>query len=177
MTLRIEQTETGTDRANTRPPLDFGSDRAFFLLGAGASRNGGLPLSRELTELALVDLAHKETTDFGNEIELALNYVCGALIKYDTDRGGSPIDLPDIERLVSAVELLSQKDLLEVSPFVDVWDPLVDRINPRPVLPGFDSDFALPFSANGAPNNSFERQYGRKLEREIQGSGRTCAHT
>ncbi len=44
--------------------LDFEKDLVLFLLGAGASREGGLPLSREITHLALADLSGTETPDF-----------------------------------------------------------------------------------------------------------------
>ena len=75
------------------------------------------------------------------EIATALRYVCGALIKFDTDRGGSPTDLPDIERLVSAVELLSKRNGLEVSPFIGSWDPVVDQLGHSTFPTNFDSNF------------------------------------
>ena len=112
-------TQSGTTEVTSQlPPL---SDAAMFLVGAGASFDGGLPLSRDITRLALGELGSHRVQA---EIATALRYVCGALIKFDTDRGGSPTDLPDIERLVSAVELLSKRNGLEVSPFIGSWDPL-----------------------------------------------------
>lgn len=122
---------------------DLWSDhkRVLFLLGAGASREGGLPLSREITRLALDDIGYPQQGRFNTEIASALRYACGALIKYDTDRGGSPTDLPDIERLVSAVELLSERNSLEVTPFIDSWDPMVDQIRHSTFPSFFDTNF------------------------------------
>lgn len=146
----VETHENGNGPDSLLTWLDFDRDSVVFLLGAGASDEGGLPLSREITRLALADLGQAETPDFGNQVVLALRYVCGALIKYDTDRGGSPTDLPDIELVVSAVELLSQRDSLEVSPFVDAWDPMVDMKGVSPFPPGFDEDFSARILAGGS---------------------------
>jgi hypothetical protein len=123
------------------PVSEFAGHNAIFLLGAGASFDGGLPLSRDITRQALDDLERTGGGRFGQEIVAALRYVCGALIKYDTDRGGSPTDLPDIERLVSAAELLSQRDQLEVSPFVAAWDAMVDQMSHSTFPSFFDRDF------------------------------------
>ncbi len=122
-------------------PIDCQRDRVLFLLGAGASAEGGLPLSREITRLALKDLDFEDGRYHRQEISAALRYVCGALIKFDSDRGGVPTDLPDIERLVSAVELLSQRDDLEVSPFVRSWDPSADEIGHARWPLGFERSF------------------------------------
>lgn len=146
----VQASESAADTYKEALRSEFDHSTVLFLLGAGASHDGGLPLSRQITQLALADLALTETPDFGNGIELALRYVCGALIKYDTDRGGSPSDLPDIELVVSAVELLSQKDLLEVSPFVDAWDPMVDKTSPSPFPAGFDNQFDKVVGGGGS---------------------------
>jgi hypothetical protein len=117
---------------------------AVFLLGAGASIDGGLPLSPSMTNQILEDPSFSGCT----EEALALRYVCEALVKYDNERGGSPTQPPDIERLVSAVELLSQRDKLEVSPFVATWDGPVDEMGTSPAFT-YEPDPNLRYVTSG----------------------------
>ncbi|MEO9236754.1 MAG: SIR2 family protein [Jatrophihabitantaceae bacterium] len=44
-------------------------------------------------------------------------------------RGLSPLELPDIETLVSSVELLCERDEVELAPFVQSWDPGVGAMD------------------------------------------------
>jgi SIR2-like domain len=111
------------------------------LLGAGASREAGLPLSSDLTREIHSLITSSPPIRRNSEVAEALNFVCGTLIKYDSDRGGSPDKFPDIERLVSAVELLGARDTLEVTPFVDSWDPFVERIDRPHIEPFFNNTF------------------------------------
>lgn len=65
-----------------------------------------------------------------------LNFVCGALVAHDAASGHSPYDGLDVERVFAAVELLSRRRELEVTPFVSAWHPAVDEWD-RPELPAF----------------------------------------
>lgn len=94
-----------------------------FLLGAGASIPAGLPLARDLTRMMLRELGDGRR----RELSAALNYVVGAIVGHDSRSGGDPSMLPDIERVVSAVALLADRDNLEVAPFVD-WDATVTSL-------------------------------------------------
>lgn len=59
-----------------------------FLLGAGASAEAGLPLSRDLTAGALEAL---DQTGFSrNELSRALNFVVAAMLHHDSRTGGRP---------------------------------------------------------------------------------------
>lgn len=55
----------------------------------------------------------------------ALHFVCGALLAYDAASGRNPFGGLDVERVFAAVELLAERDTLEVSPFVAAWHPAV----------------------------------------------------
>jgi hypothetical protein len=48
----------------------------------------------------------------------ALHFVCGALLAYDSASGRNPFGGLNVERVFAAVELLAERDTLEVSPFV-----------------------------------------------------------
>lgn len=101
--------------------------RRILLLGAGASAPAGLPMSRQMTRemLARIDQSRDKS------LSEALHFATGALINYDTQRGGKATDLPDIERLCSAIALLAERDELEIGPFVAAWHEGVTRLDVR----------------------------------------------
>ncbi|MDQ3725067.1 MAG: hypothetical protein M3335_04115 [Actinomycetota bacterium] len=76
----------------------------LVLLGAGASADAGVPTAVELTKEILARLE-------GDERQALLS-VCHRL--------GDPHGL-DVEKVFSAVELLGERDGLELSPFVERW--------------------------------------------------------
>lgn len=104
----------------------------LILLGAGASVDAGIPASYGMTQ-ALVERVG--VARFSQTAQ-ALNFVCGALTAYDASGGSSPFDGLDVERVFAAVQLLSERRTLEVTPFVSSWHPAVDAWD-RPSLPSF----------------------------------------
>lgn len=109
----------------TRPDVREGM---VFLLGAGASREAGVPLARELTARTLETLP--EAVGYHQQqLAQALNYVVSAIVAHRGRNGASPQDLPDIETVVSSVELLRDRDEVELAPFVQSWDPAVGAMD------------------------------------------------
>ena len=97
-----------------------------LLVGAGASAQAGVPDSRALTA-RLVSRIQQDRSSHDPSLSKLLNYVCGRLIAHETAAGSSPFATVDVERLLAAIRLLSQRDNLEVSPFVAAWDdPVAD---------------------------------------------------
>lgn len=107
-------------------------DDVIYLLGAGASFDAGLPLASELTA-RLIDRVNNDSSDtFGRKFAStvrALNFIVASMLAHDGRRGANPTVLPDIERLVSAVKLLGERDDLEVAPFITSWDATVDALD------------------------------------------------
>lgn len=97
----------------------------LFLLGAGASKDAGLPLASEITARALDQIGSQG--DFEVPAASLLNYIVSAIIGHNGRSGLRP-DLPDIETVVSAVELLMEREGLEIVPFVQAWDGAVSSI-------------------------------------------------
>lgn len=97
-----------------------------FLLGAGASKNAGLPLASEMTGMVL---EHFNTEGSIPRYGPTLNFVVSAMIAHAGRSGRRPDQLPDIESVVSAIDLLSQRTDLELTPFVQSWDPGVTSVN------------------------------------------------
>ncbi|GAA4728353.1 hypothetical protein GCM10023350_09300 [Nocardioides endophyticus] len=100
-----------------------------FLLGAGASAEAGLPMSRGITQL-MIDRLSDERWD--RQAGYALNFVVSAIIADDGRSGHRPDELPDIERVASAIELLAGRSDLEISPFVASWEPALTALEAAP---------------------------------------------
>jgi hypothetical protein len=125
-------------------PLDTD---VVVLLGAGASQEAGIPTTFDMTEelVRRIDGGAYER----RPVAAALNFICGALLAYDSASGSSPFVAPDVERVFAAVELLAERNTLEVSPFVASWHPAVD---------------ALDANSGRAPG-SFDHDLGQALTR------------
>jgi hypothetical protein len=98
------------------------------LLGAGASADAKLPTAFGMTE-AIAESIYASARAIRNlgdgaseDVVLAdtLRYVCQVLRHYDAVRGARTLAL-DVERVFAAVELLSERKALEVTPFVESW--------------------------------------------------------
>lgn len=108
----------------------------MFLLGAGASVDAGVPATFEMTER----LVGQINDDWSDQYSQALNFVCGALIAYDS-AGGKRTDAGlDVERVFAAIELLAERDELEVTPFVASWHPAVDAWDRKNAPAFFDKE-------------------------------------
>lgn len=78
--------------------------RITLLLGAGASVDAGLPLTVQLAERVL----HEANSDSGRNWVRALNFVYGSMVGYQSEDGSNPLQAVNIERLISAIRLLSR---------------------------------------------------------------------
>jgi hypothetical protein len=95
-----------------------------YLLGAGASADAGLPIASQLTSraLELIDSTPSDHSVAGDALKFVI-----ATVRRDALRdGASPKDMPDIEAVVGAAQLLARRDRLEVAPFIEAWNPMVE---------------------------------------------------
>lgn len=99
---------------------EVASGDVVFLLGAGASREAAMPLATEMTQLMLAAVQNTPEERINAH---PLNYVVSAIMAHRGRAGKSPLHYPDIETVVSAVELLAARDDVELTPFVQSWDP------------------------------------------------------
>jgi SIR2-like domain len=101
------------------------------LLGAGASVDAGLPISTGLTRQ--IAEAINPGPDHGySGVSHALNRTIGSIIAHQTAAGTSPYAGVDAETVFSAVKMLSERDSLEIAPFVETWN---DTPSGHKVLP------------------------------------------
>jgi len=124
---RESLTETVVSRDRSVIIQDMFADRrTAILLGAGASRDAGLPLTSDLAAAVLRSL--EGTTDphaSRPDWLIALNFVYGAMVSYRSRNGANALDAVNIETLISALRLLGRREDHEAAPFVEGWrDPV-----------------------------------------------------
>lgn len=98
-----------------------------FLLGAGATKDAGLPTATELTDYMEEDIAEKYQA-----LLPALRFIKGA-IQFGKGCRGEPVtDKINIEELLTACSLLASREKSGAYPFVSAWH---ERINTLQLLP------------------------------------------
>lgn len=143
---------------------------SIVLLGAGASKEAGVPTTFEATR-KLVERVASRPRD--QSFASALHFVCGALLAYDAADGTSPFNSLDVERVFAAVQLLAERRTLEVTPFVASWHPAVDALDqpPRNAPMGFDRNL-IDGIARGRGIHSPERLITQLVESVTKTGGR-----
>lgn len=126
------------------PDQERGTERRKgILLGAGASVAAGLPTSMGMANL-IRDTVRSSPAYVRSGVSSALDFAHLAIVHHNAgaNRGTPGIDpavTVDVERLFSAVTLLSERADHEATPFVDMWDPHIDQFG-RPGPHPFDVD-------------------------------------
>jgi hypothetical protein len=102
------------------------NQQTIVLLGAGSSREAGVPTTFEMTEKLVKGVG--EASRPGDAISSALHFVCASLMAHDAATAGQSPSFAglDVERVFTAVELLAERRELEITPFVASWHPGVD---------------------------------------------------
>jgi hypothetical protein len=96
----------------------------MFLLGAGASKNAGVPIASEMTKRII------GTFDPDSPEYRVLTFVTGGLLFKEGQAGRNPIAAGvNVEELFNAVQLLAGRHQLEASPFVGSWHQMVDQLD------------------------------------------------
>jgi hypothetical protein len=112
--------------------------QTVLLLGAGTSVEAGLKDSLDLTKAIADEVDRQHGRYFGTS--QALHMAIGAMVAHDTARGGKAFQRIDVERLFSAVQMLAQRDDLEISPFVASWSGALEALGRSRGLPSFFGD-------------------------------------
>lgn len=120
----------------------------MILLGAGASADARIPTTTALTQ-ALAERISEVSDDHSR----LLNYVVSTLVAHDAATlGADPHSHRiDVERVFSAIELLSERKTLEVTPFVAQWDKFIDQT--EVTIPKFLNDRFLDSLEENNPNS------------------------
>ena len=103
----------------------------MLLLGAGASVEAGIACSVPLTEQII---RYTNEQYFGQYVD-ALYFVYGGLLFQKGVQGKNPGDGVNVEELFSAIQILADRDNLEVVPFVGQWHPRVTELEASTIDP------------------------------------------
>jgi hypothetical protein len=97
--------------------------------------------------------------------DLALNFAIGALVAHDTAKGKSAFAGIDVERLFASIQMLSERESLEVAPFVSVWSVGLDTIRRQDRLPSFyGKNFMESLFSESASPSRFEQLFVKGVE-------------
>lgn len=99
--------------------------KTMFLFGAGASIKAGVPDAYKMTEKLLSLFSNNENPKYFE----VLSFVIGGLIFQKSKAGKSPYEGINVEEVFNAILQLSDRQNLEVSPFVGSWDEMIDRLD------------------------------------------------
>jgi hypothetical protein len=92
--------------------------RVSYLLGAGASANAGLPLAAGLLDGLLVELKRRGEETGDAQPFKSLSYLVEIYSDYLKTLTRGKIVRPDIETIISAIEMLANQDDLEIRPLL-----------------------------------------------------------
>lgn len=98
----------------------------LILLGAGASAEAGIPTTADMTRRILDQL--KNSDNYRSEYYRTLNFVVACLKQGHTVRGDDVDASIDVEELFATIEALSNRDKLDISPFVQFWHPHLEEL-------------------------------------------------
>lgn len=97
------------------------------LLGAGASKNAGLPLATELTTHLRDDLAKRGD----RRLVEALGLILGGLAFRSGIQGFSTTQTHDIEAVLRVAQQLSKRNEQPLAAFVGSWHPALEQLAPN----------------------------------------------
>jgi len=96
----------------------------LVILGAGASADADIPTAREMSAAIASHLESRQS-----DIAGVLHFVVGGMLFHLGQTGLNPLAGIDVEELISAAELLAERQSLQISPFVSAWHPTVEWLD------------------------------------------------
>jgi hypothetical protein len=105
--------------------MESSADRQpLVLLGAGAARDAGIPVATEMC-LKFLEIFKSQRAVLFKRVLL---FVLGGLALKRGMRGEDPTQLPNIEEVFSAIQMIARRHELEASPFVSSWHPHIEEL-------------------------------------------------
>lgn len=134
------------------------------LLGAGASADAGVPTAKRMT-------ARMSDVLQSDELERALAVIVGGLQMGAGWQHNISTGDPDIERVIDAARMLSNRFDAELAPFVGNWHPVLDELERSSFGRGLEANFRsiVPPMPTMHMTASQADDFVRKVIREIEG--------
>ncbi|MCX6554292.1 MAG: SIR2 family protein [Candidatus Aminicenantes bacterium] len=150
--------------------------KTMFLLGAGASVKAGVPDTLEMTKRLLVIFS---SHPIYKKYYGVLSFTVGGLLFQKGKEGKNPYDGVDVEEVFNAVQLLANRQSLEVAPFIGSWNEMIDlfdKISPfNPNVEKFNEEIYRSVAEtiiNAFPTSSASFSEG-EIDRALNKSGST----
>jgi hypothetical protein len=125
-------------------------EKLGFILGAGASQPAGIPTAYPLTSI-IFDKIKENSPALTNH----LSAIIGGLKFAKSMEGHGPNDQLNIEEVVSALKLIVDRKELEISPFVEGWHPIIEKLD--------KSEYIIKNNIKKAID-----KYSKEIEKQIQ---------
>jgi hypothetical protein len=131
----------------------------MILLGAGASVDAGIPDAYQMTsDIANLANAQAESVEYDavrTDARRVINFVLGGLLFDLAQANQNPIGSGvNVEDLFATVQLLANRNSLEVAPFVGAWHSMIEALDqihpPPPDLEGFVNEVIEASAEQGA---------------------------
>jgi hypothetical protein len=100
--------------------------KELILLGAGASAEAGVPVSKAMTEEILSDIGKQRRYQ---KEEMIIKFVIGGLKFQKGIKGLDTSSEVNIEELINTIQQLSDRQTSELSPFIASWHPFVNELD------------------------------------------------
>lgn len=100
--------------------------KTMFLLGAGASVKAGVPDTYEMTKKMLMLFSGNRQDQ---QYYKVFSFIVGGLLFQKGKDGKNPYDGVNVEEVFNAVQLLANRQSLELAPFVGSWNEMIDLID------------------------------------------------
>jgi len=110
--------------------------KTMFLLGAGASVKAGVPATYEMTK-ELLNLFSKYP-QYDRKYYGVLSFIIGGLLFQKGKKGLNPYDGVNVEEVFNAVQLLANRQSLELAPFVGSWNEMIDMLD---LIPPYNPNY------------------------------------
>lgn len=152
--------------------------KEIILLGAGASVEAGVPAAIPMTKeiVKRFNETTGQTDRYGISKDI-VNFVLAGLITREAEKGKNPLEItPNVEDLFSALQFLSERNNLDISPFVGAWQSRIEQFDLTEPPPP-DTDRLVKtieeFISSGFRSDSFglRRSWGAsdsRLKRELR---------
>lgn len=107
--------------------------KTAVLLGAGASKDAGIPITTEMTEKIYAVISSERFSDPDVRLKRAIGLVIGGLIFQKGIRSENPYEKLNVEEVFASVRMLANRNEIEAAPFIGSWHSAVEELDIEPL--------------------------------------------
>ncbi len=153
--------------------------RIAVLLGAGASRDAGIPVTTEMTQ-RIYDLTSGDPLVNREAVRLgrALGTVIGGLTYQKGIRGENPYQGLNVEEVFASVQMLANRSDIEAAPFIGSWHSVIEELEEEPASDydfdrlyratrdGMAEEIRKIVSKSSSPLKQIQKDYERQVSKK-----------